>query len=251
MGRLDGKVVFITGSGAGIGRAAARLFASEGARVAVADISRDGGEETARLIRAARGEAIYVETDVADPQSVERAVKTAVAEYGRLNVLYNNAGGSTMADGPVTEVAIEEFWRAIRLDLFGTFLCCKHGIPELVRAGGGAVINMTSIVALIGVKGRDAYTAAKGGVLALTRSMAIEYAKDKVRVNAIAPGAIQTERVKNQLAHDPRGEALIRRHPLGLGEPDDVARLALFLASDEARIITGAIYPLDSGYTAG
>jgi len=251
MGRLDGKVVFITGSGAGIGRAAARLFASEGARVAVADISRDGGEETARLIRAARGEAIYVETDVADPQSVERAVKTAVAEYGRLNVLYNNAGGSTMADGPVTEVAIEEFWRAIRLDLFGTFLCCKHGIPELVRAGGGAVINMTSIVALIGVKGRDAYTAAKGGVLALTRSMAIEYAKDKVRVNAIAPGAIQTERVKNQLAHDPRVEALIRRHPLGLGEPDDVARLALFLASDEARIITGAIYPLDSGYTAG
>lgn len=251
MGRLDGKVAFITGSGAGIGRAAARLFASEGARVAVADISRDGGEETARLIRAARGEAIYVETDVADPQSVERAVKTAVAEYGRLNVLYNNAGGSTMADGPVTEVAIEEFWRAIRLDLFGTFLCCKHGIPELVRAGGGAVINMTSIVALIGVKGRDAYTAAKGGVLALTRSMAIEYAKDKVRVNAIAPGAIQTERVKNQLAHDPRVEALIRRHPLGLGEPDDVARLALFLASDEARIITGAIYPLDSGYTAG
>jgi NAD(P)-dependent dehydrogenase (short-subunit alcohol dehydrogenase family) len=250
MRRLDGKVAFITGSGAGIGRAAARLFANEGARVAVADISRSDGEETVRLIRDARGEALYVETDVTSSQSVEASVKAAVAEYGRLDVLYNNAGGSTMADGPVTEVTIEEFWRAIRLDLFGMFLCCKYGIPELVKAGGGAVINMTSIVALIGVKGRDAYTAAKGGVLALTRSMAIEYAKDRVRVNAIAPGAIQTERVKNQLANDPRVEALIKRHPLGLGEPEDVARLALFLASDEARIITGAIYPLDSGYTA-
>jgi NAD(P)-dependent dehydrogenase (short-subunit alcohol dehydrogenase family) len=250
MGRLKGKVAFITGSGAGIGRAAATMFASEGARVAVVDISRSAGEETVRLIRAVDGEAVYIETDVTDPQSVDRAVKTAVGEYGRINVLYNNAGGSTMADGGVIDVSIEEFWRAIRLDLFGMFLCCKYGIPELIRAGGGAVINMTSIVALVGVKGRDAYTAAKGGVLALTRSMAIEYAKDKVRVNGIAPGAIQTERVKNQLAQDARVEALIKRHPLGLGEPDDVARLALFLASDEARIITGAIYPIDSGYTA-
>jgi NAD(P)-dependent dehydrogenase (short-subunit alcohol dehydrogenase family) len=250
MGRLKGKVAFITGSGAGIGRAAATMFSSEGARVAVVDMSRSAGEETVRLIRAVDGEAVYIETDVTDPQSVDRAVKTAVGEYGRINVLYNNAGGSTMADGAVIDVSIEEFWRAIRLDLFGMFLCCKYGIPELIRAGGGAVINMTSIVALVGVKGRDAYTAAKGGVLALTRSMAIEYAKDKVRVNAIAPGAIQTERVKNQLAQDARVEALIKRHPLGLGEPDDVARLALFLASDEARIITGAIYPIDSGYTA-
>ncbi len=250
MGRLEGKVAFITGSGSGIGRAAAKLFAAEGARVAVADISRAAGEETVRLIRAAGGEALYIETDVTDPQRAEAAIRKTVAEFGRLNVLYNNAGGSTMADGPVTEVSIEEFWRAIRLDLFGTFLCCKFGIPEIVKAGGGAVINMTSIVALAGMKGRDAYTAAKGGVLALTRSMAVEYARDKVRVNAIAPCAIQTERVKNQLAQDPRVEALIKRHPLGLGVPEDIANMALFLASDEARIITGAIYQVDSGYLA-
>lgn len=250
MGRLEGKVAFITGAGSGIGRAAATLFATEGARVAVADIARPAGEETERLIRAGGGEGIYLETDVTDPQSVERALKQTVAAYGRLNVLYNNAGGSTMADGRVTEVSIEEFWRAIRLDLFGTFLCCKLGIPEIVKAGGGAVVNMTSIVALAGMKGRDAYTAAKGGVLALTRSMAVEYAREGVRVNAIAPCAIQTERVKNQLAHDPRVEALIKRHPLGLGVPEDIARMALFLASDEARIITGAIYQVDSGYTA-
>lgn len=250
MGRLDGKVAFITGSGSGIGRAAAQRFAAEGARVAVAEISRAAGEETARLIKAAGGEAIYLETDVTNPQSAEGAIRRTVAEFGRLNVLYNNAGGSTMADGPVTEVSIEEFWRAIHLDLFGTFLGCKFGIPEIVKAGGGAVINMTSIVALAGMKGRDAYTAAKGGVLALTRSMAVEYARDNVRVNAIAPCAIQTERVKNQMSQDARVEALVKRHPLGLGVPEDIANMALFLASDEARIITGAIYQVDSGYTA-
>ena len=250
MGRLDGKVAFITGSGTGIGRAGAILFAREGARVAVAEISRAAGEETVRMARAAGGDATYIETDVTDPASVERAVANTVAAYGKLNVLYNNAGGSTMADGPVTRVSIDEFWRAIRLDLFGTLLCCKFAIPEIVKAGGGAVVNTTSIVAIAGMKGRDAYTAAKGGVLALTRSIAVEYAKDKVRVNAIAPCAIETERVKTQMGQDPRIEALVARHPLGLGQPEDIARMALFLASDEARIITGAIYRVDSGYTA-
>jgi NAD(P)-dependent dehydrogenase (short-subunit alcohol dehydrogenase family) len=218
--------------------------------VAVADISPAGGEETVRLVREAGGEAVYVETDVTDPLSVERAIKSVADRWGKLDILYNNAGGSTAQDGRVTEVSIEEWWRAIRLDLFGTFLCCKFGIPQLIRAGGGAVINTTSVVALCGVVGRDAYTAAKGGVLALTRSMAVEYGKHHVQVNVLAPGATLTERVRKFLTNDPRTQATDDKHLLGLGEPEDVARTALFLASDDARRITGAVFPVDSGWSA-
>jgi len=250
MGRVDGKVVFLTGAGSGIGRAGAQLFAREGAKVVVADISREGGAETVRLIKAAGGEALYVETDVTQPASVEQAVRETVRAYGTLNVLYNNAGGSTINDGPVTEVSLNEWHRTINVDLYGTFLCCKYGIPELMKAGGGAVINTTSYVALAGTRGRDAYTAAKGGVLALTRSLAVEYAKHGIRVNAIAPGAIQTERVKKFLAEDPRVQTFVDMHLLGLGIPEDIAHAALFLASDEARIITGVIFPVDSGLAA-
>ncbi len=250
MDRLKDKVAFITGSGSGIGRAAAILFACEAAKVAVADISSAGGEETVRMVRDAGGEAVYVATDVTDPASVEHAIKSVVERWGRLNVLYNNAGGSTANDGRVTEVSIEEWWRAIRLDLFGTFLCCRFGIPEIIRAGGGSVINTTSVVALAGVVGRDAYTAAKGGVLALTRSMAVEYGKRKVRVNVLAPGATLTERVRKFLSDDPNVRATDNKHLLGMGEPEDVARTALFLASEDSRRITGAVVPVDSGWSA-
>lgn len=250
MGRLDGKVAFITGSGSGIGRAGAILFAREGSKVIVADISREGGQHTVAMVREDGGDANYVHTDVTDPESVERAIASTIATYGKLNVLYNDAGGSTAQDGPVTKVSIDEFWRVIRVDLYGTFLCCKYAIPELIKAGGGAVINTTSYVALAGIKGRDAYTAAKGGVLAMTRSMAVNYAKHKIRVNAIAPGAILTERVKKFIADDPRVASMDEHHMLGMGEPEDIARMALFLASDEARIVTGAIFPVDSGWSA-
>jgi NAD(P)-dependent dehydrogenase (short-subunit alcohol dehydrogenase family) len=249
MGRLDGKVAFITGSASGIGRAGATLFAGEGAKVAVIDISRPGGEETVRMAREAGGDATFIETDVTDPASVERAIEATVSRYGKLNVLYNNAGGSTNIDGLVTEVSIDEWWRAIRLDLFGTFLCCRFGIPELIKAGGGSIVNTTSIVAMVGTA-KAGYTAAKGGVLALTRSMAVAYGKHNIRVNAVAPGATQTERVKEHLAHDRRLGNMQSRHHVGLGEPEDVAHTALFLASDESRRITGAIIPVDSGYTA-
>lgn len=250
MGRLEGKVAFITGSGSGIGRSAASVFAREGAQVVVADISCEGGERTVAIVRDLGGDATYVQTDVTEPESVERSIAATVATYGKLNILYNDAGGSTAQDGPVTKVSIAEFWRTIRVDLYGTFLCCKYGIPELVKAGGGSVINMTSVVALAAVPGRDAYTAAKGGVLALTRSMAATYAKDKVRVNAIAPCAILTDRVRKFLADDPRMGTMSDKHLLGMGEPEDIANMALFLASDESRIVTGAIYPVDSGWSA-
>lgn len=251
MGRLEDKVAFITGSGSGIGRAAAIRFSREGAKVVVADISREGGERTVALARDLGGDVTFVHTDVTSPESVKRAIAATVSTYGKLNILYNDAGGSTAQDGPVTKVSIEEFWRTINVDLYGTFLCCKYGIPELIKAGGGAIISMTSVVALTGTKGRDAYTAAKGGVLAMTRSMAANYAKHKIRVNAIAPGAILTERVRKLLAEVPPGGAnLADNHLLGMGEPDDIANMALFLASDEARIITGAIFPVDSGWSA-
>lgn len=247
MGRLDEKVALITGAGSGIGRASARLFAGEGARIAVVDIAPEGGEATVAAIREAGGEAIFVEADVTEPDQVEAAVGRAVDAFGGLNVMYNNAGGSSNRDGKVTELPIEEWWRTMRVDLFGTFLGCRFAVPALAASGGGSIINMTSIRAMIGSVGADAYTAAKGGVITLTKALAAECAPDRIRVNAIAPGVIQTDRVKKLLAQGLGNDALASRHLLGLGEAIDVANLALYLASDESRLMTGAILPLDSG----
>lgn len=246
MPRLDGKVALITGAATGIGRAAAILFAREGARVAIADIDAAGGEETAQL--AGNG-AIAIRTDVTDPDSVQRAIRGAVDHFGALHVLHNNAGGSTAADNTAVEAPLEEFWRAIRLDLFGTFLGCRFGIPEIVKSGGGSVINMSSNVALMGVAGRDCYTAAKGGIAAITRSLAVAYAPQKVRVNAIAPSATMTERVRRLVAGNANLQKLADSHLMGLIEPADIAACALYLASDESRMVTGQVLPVDSGVT--
>jgi NAD(P)-dependent dehydrogenase (short-subunit alcohol dehydrogenase family) len=247
MGRLEGKIALITGAGQGIGRAAARLFAAEGARVVVAEIARDQGEATAKTIRDAGGEAVFVATDVREAPSVEAAVRAAVDRFGRLDVLYNNAGGATARDGKVTEMALEEFWRTIGVDLFGTFLGCRFAIPVMVEGGGGSIINTTSIRALIGTAGADAYTSAKGGVRALTQALALQWAAHNIRVNAIAPGVILTERVRGLLRAD---DPIFKKSVLGASEPEDVARMALYLASDEARKVTGAVLPMDSGASA-
>jgi NAD(P)-dependent dehydrogenase (short-subunit alcohol dehydrogenase family) len=172
-----------------------------------------------------------------------------VQQFGALHVLHNNAGGSTPQDSTVVDAPIEEFWRAIRLDLFGTFLGCRVGIPEIIRSGGGSVINMSSNVALMGIAGRDCYTAAKGGIAAITRSMAVEFAAQRVRVNAIAPSATMTDRVRRLVAGNAALTRLADAHLLGLIEPSDIANMALFLASDESRMVTGQIYPVDSGVT--
>ena len=247
MGRLDGKVALITGAGRGIGRAAARLFAAEGARVVVAEIARAEGEATARMITEAGNEALFVATDVSEPESVEAVVRATVDRFGGLHVLYNNAGGATPRDGKVTEMAIEEFWRTIAVDLFGTFLGCRFAIPVMVAGGGGSIVNTTSIRAMIGTAGADGYTSAKGGVRALTQALALQWAAHNIRVNAIAPGVVLTERVRALLRTD---DPIFQKSLLGASDPADVAKMALYLASDDARKVTGAILPMDSGASA-
>jgi NAD(P)-dependent dehydrogenase (short-subunit alcohol dehydrogenase family) len=250
MGRLQDKVAFITGSGAGIGRAGALLFAREGAKVAVVDIVKEAGEETVGLIKDQGGDAFFLHTDMTEPEAVERAIKAAADRFGKLDVVYNNAGASAAADGPVDKVSIDEWWRAIRVNLFTAFLGCKYGVPVLVRNGGGSVINTASVAALFGGKnGPTAYSSAKGGVVALTRAVAVEYADRKVRANAIAPTVILTERIKKLL--EPRLSAgSAGPNLLGYGEPRDIAHLAVYLASDESRLVTGVVFPVDSGWSA-
>jgi NAD(P)-dependent dehydrogenase (short-subunit alcohol dehydrogenase family) len=253
MARLAGKVAFITGGGGGIGRATAIRFAEEGARVVIADIDLARGPESAALAKEAAGngggDAIFIETDVTSNESVKAAVAETVERFGKLDVLHNNAGGSTMEDGPVTEAPDEEFWRVIKLDLYGTFVCSKHGIPAIIAAGGGSVINMSSNVALMALPGRDCYTAAKGGVASMTRSMAVEYAPHKIRVNAIAPSVTLSDRVKILLEKSPEIQKLSEQHLLGFGQPLHIANMAVYLASDESEITTGQVLSVDSGVT--
>jgi NAD(P)-dependent dehydrogenase (short-subunit alcohol dehydrogenase family) len=253
MARLAGKVAFITGGGGGIGRATAERFAAEGAKVAVAEIDEKSGEaaaQSARLLGAkSGGDAFFVRCDVRERQSVETAMAETVKRFGKLTILHNNAGGSTPQDGPVTEVSEDEFWRVMKLDVFGTFICSKIGIPHIIEAGGGAIINMTSTLALIAVPGRDCYTAGKGAIAAMTRSMAVEYAPHNIRVNAIAPAVTLSDRVKKLMEGSKDIEKLATQHLLGLGLPIHMADTAVFLASDEAAITTGQILVVESGST--
>ncbi|MBM10211.1 MAG: short-chain dehydrogenase [Magnetovibrio sp.] len=253
MERLKGKVALISGGGGGIGRATAERFAEEGAKVVIAEIEPELGKAAAKSARSlglnVGGDAIFIQTDVSNADSVEAAFSETKQRYGRLDILHNNAGGSTLQDGPVTEAPIEEFWRCIKLDLFGTFLCSKFGIPKIAESGGGSVINMSSNVALMALPGRDCYTAAKGAIAAMTRSMAVEYASERIRVNAIAPSVTLSERVKKLLASSPEIEAISKTHLLGLGQPVHVANLAVYLASDESEITTGQVISVDSGVT--
>jgi NAD(P)-dependent dehydrogenase (short-subunit alcohol dehydrogenase family) len=248
MNRLTGKVALVTGAAGGIGSAVCKRFVEQDARILALDISHAALEQT---IKSAGGNDAIVPFvgDITDAASVKKAIATAVQAFGKLDVLCNTAGGSTPQDARVTDAPEEEFWRAIKLDLFGTFLCCKYAIPEMAKAGGGSIVNFSSMVALMALPERDCYTAAKGGVASLTRSMAFEYAADKIRVNAIAPGLTLSDRAKALLKERAELKRLADQHLLGPCEPDDMAHLAVYLASDESRVVTGQVLSVDSGVT--
>jgi len=247
MNRLVGKTAFLAGATSGIGRAAAELFAAEGARVVVAGRRIAEGEEVVNGIRALGREAIFIQTDVTEEASIAFAIGQTVRHYGGLNVLFSNAGGSSNTDGSVVDVALEEFWRVMKLDVYGTFLCNRFAIPHLIAAGGGAIINMASHAGVVGSPGRDAYSSAKGAVVTLTRTLAKEYATKKIRVNAIAPAAVSSGRILKMM-EDPNIRAMVEMtQVLGLISPKEIAATAVFLASDEARCMTGQVLSVHAG----
>jgi len=247
-GRLSGKVAVVTGAASGMGRAVAVRFAQQGARVVVSDLDESGGLETLERLRAGGGEGIWVPLDVTQEEQVEALVEQTLSTYGALQVLYNNAGINS-DDGAVTDLTVERWERIHNVNLRGLFLTSKYCIPPMLTVGSGAVINVASVGGLIGLPGHEAYTATKGAVVAMTRSMAVTYAAQGVRVNCICPGFIMTPMVTAM------GPEMVELGgsitPIGrIGTPEEVAALATFLASDEASFMVGAIIPVDGGYTA-
>jgi NAD(P)-dependent dehydrogenase (short-subunit alcohol dehydrogenase family) len=253
VGRLDGKVAFITGAGMGIGREAARLFAAEGARVIVADISEKAAHETVALVREGGGQALATTGDVALEADVQRMIEDGVRAFGALHVLYPNAGVLWKdRDRSVLETDSQWWDRVMAINLKSVFWVTKHGIPHLKRAGGGSIILMGSVSALAGfTRAQDAYTAAKGGLISLTKSLAIQFARDRIRTNIIHPGIVDTPLQAPYLT-----DALRREFesgiPLGrIATPREIASVALFLAGDDASYMTGAELVVDGGFTAG
>jgi NAD(P)-dependent dehydrogenase (short-subunit alcohol dehydrogenase family) len=248
LGRLEGKVAVVTGAGSGIGAATARLFAAEGAKVVCADVSGRQEATAASIGGAAR--AVHV--DVSVGADVVRMIETAEQHWGRLDVLFNNAGfGGPIL--PLTEQSEESFDNVVAVNLKGVFLGMKHGIAAMLRCGGGSVVNTASAAGLVGWKGHAAYSAAKGGVVQMTKTAALDYAEAGIRVNAICPGMTWTGLVAAAAIHPvPPPDASVPPQPMGRwGLPSELAAAALFLASDEASFITGAVIPVDGGYVAG
>ena len=253
MGRLDGKVAVITGAGSGIARAAASIFTREGAQVVVAEINPELGAAAAL---EAGNNALFVPTDVTDEDSVKDTMAQAVEHFGGLHILFNCAGGSVIEDARVTDVDMAVWERTIPLDLKGPFLCSRFGIPHLIASGGGSVVNVSSVVALRGNHPAHVYSAAKGGLISFTRSLAGAYADEGVRANVICPGLIKTDRVKARYvarkpSEDRKGTVgTFESYPFGVGEPEDIANIALFLVSDESRMVNGAVIPAEGGISA-
>jgi len=248
MNRFNDKVVVITGAGSGIGKATALLFASEGARIAASDISLQAADGTAQSIRQKGGQAISVQTDVRDPGQVEDLMRMAGEHYGGLHILFANAGVAG-PETPLAENDLQEVRMTIDVNLFGVVVCCRAAIPRIAQSGGGSIIITTSAAGMHGFATMAAYGATKAAVIRLAESLALEYAPQRIRVNAVAPGVVRTPMVMNSSM----GEALslhgyTRLTPLGrLGEPEDIARAVVFLASEEASWITGATLPVDGG----
>lgn len=249
MDRLKGKVVFLTGGGGVLGRAIAMLFAQEGARIAVIDMVKDKADETAQLIQDNGGEAISLHVDITGETAVREAVETTVQQWGHLDTLFNNAAIMPHHDISVTNLDVALWSQIYQTNVLGTALCCKYAIPHIISAGGGAVVNMSSFLAFMGCSNpQEAYGASKGAIVALTRSLAVQFGKYSIRVNALCPGPIETEHVRQFFADEAARKLRIDRIPLGrFGRPEDVAEAALFLASDASSWLTGQAIILDGG----
>ena len=258
MGRLENKVAFITGAGAGIAKASALAFCREGAKVAIIELNAETGRAAERDVRAVGGDALFIETDVTQDASVRRAVDAAVAKFGQLNVIMNCAGGSLEEDVPVHQMDLKVWHHTINLNLLHPFLTCRHGIPHLIQAGGGSIVNVTSHLGLMGSV-KPAYAATKGGIISFTKTLAAQYVQHNIRANAVAPGSIRTERQikryenKDYLLAEKPGPAARARmlaqklYPYSKGDPGDIAEIAIFLASDESRMLTGTTISADGG----
>jgi len=248
-GRLDGKVCVITGAGGGMGREAALLFCSEGAKVCAADVDGEAAKQTA----GEAGEAFAVQVDVADEASVQEMYEQTAATYGGVDVLYNNAGISPADDGSILETELDAWERVQAVNTRGVYLCCKHGIPYLLERGGGSVINVASFVALVGAAtSQISYTASKGAVLSLSRELAVQFARRGIRVNALCPGPVETPLLLRIFGDDPAAYERRRVHlPMGrLAKPREIVNAALFLACDESSYVNGATFLVDGGLTA-
>lgn len=258
MAKLKDKVAFLTGAGAGIAKATAKAFVAEGAKVAIIELNRETGAAAEREIRDAGGDALFIETDVTSDDSMRRAMDATVARFGRVDILFNCAGGSLQEDVPVHEMDLKIWHHTVNLNLLHPFLSCRHGIPHMIKNGGGVIINLSSHMGLVGSL-KPAYAACKGGIVSFTKTLAAQYAPYNIRANAIAPGSVRTERQikryenaewatseKTSAAARER-KALHKNYPFSTGGPEHIASIGVFLASDDSRMLTGTTIAAEGG----
>jgi len=249
-GRLEGKVALVTGGASGIGRATALAFAREGAKLVIADINEEGGQQTVHMITEKGGEAIFVRTDVSQAVEVQALISTAVETYGRLDCAHNNAGISGGGRALTAEYPEDRWQQVIAVNLTGVWLCMKYEIPQMLHQGGGAIVNTASAAGLVGSRGISAYVASKHGVVGLTKTAALEYAQQGIRVNCVCPGVIQTPMTERAL-RDPVMQVQITARPIGrVGAPEEVAEAVVWLCSDAASFVTGHAMSIDGGLVA-
>ena len=251
-GNLDRKVVVITGAGSGIGRAIAQALASEGGRIAVADIAAESGQQTVNLIKDAGGEAIFIKCDVSHAEKIEELINKVVKQFGRLDCAVNNAGIAGVQAATV-DYPLENWQQVIDINLTAPWLCMKYEIAQMLKQGTGAIVNIASILGVTGIALSSAYVAAKHGLIGATRTAALEYANQGIRINAVCPGFIETPMLENsEVGTNPHiRQAIASLHPIGrMGKPEEIAAMVLWLCSDAASFVTGAAMLVDGGYTA-